>query len=185
MRVTVKGTNIKVTERMRNEAEKRLAKLERYKNFLDSVVLVYRVQRAWHVVEITCTFRDTILRAEERATDQFAAIDAAVDRIEEQVKRLKGRILARKRRAREQGRVERELEELIPEEEEEELEEPAPPRVVRTKSFSTTPMSTEEAIWRMEMLGHDFFVFVQEEDGEVNVVYRREDGDYGLMRPEK
>jgi putative sigma-54 modulation protein len=121
--------------------------------------------------------RGTILRAEERTTDIFAAVDAVVDKMYRQIERYKG-----KRRRR--GDIQEE--ELGGYETAVELEESefATGRLVRRKQFSVEPMHEEEAIEQMELLGHDFYVFFNADTEAVNVVYRRRDGDYGLLEPE-
>lgn len=129
-------------------------------------------------VEITGYFRDNILRVEETSDDMYAAIDLATDRFERQMRKYKTRMLAR-RRSQEAifksapGAVE----EVI------EIEEdPVHGEVVRTKILESRPMTEDEAILQMEMLGHDFFMFVERGTGEKAVIYKRAAGDYGLLR---
>jgi putative sigma-54 modulation protein len=123
------------------------------------------------VVQVTLRSNGTILRAEERTDDIFASIDAVVDKIHRQIARYKGKRRDRGRRVR--G-------EPLPIEE---MEEEAH-RIVRLKQFSMIPMTQDEAIEQMELLGHDFFVFFNSEVESINILYRRKDGDYGLLQPE-
>jgi putative sigma-54 modulation protein len=121
--------------------------------------------------------RGTILRAEERSSDLSASIDAVLDKMYRQVMRYKGKHY--------RGRPQvREAEEPLEEMEDLELFPDEPRHIVRIKRFPTPPMDEEEAIEQMELLGHDFFVFMNAESGEINVLYRRRDGDYGLIIPE-
>lgn len=190
MRVNVRGTNVKVTEAMKSYAVERLQNLSRYASFLRDVTLAYSVQRAWHIAEITTRFGDTVLRAEERSNDMYVSVDGAVDKLEQQIHRLKGRMVARKRAASAEGRVDEKAEEIVAlmggEEDEEEFigVEPLPDgQVVKVKTYSTRAMTTEEALLQMQLVGHDFYVFAQA-DGEINVVYKRRAGDFGLLVPE-
>ncbi len=188
MRTFVRGTNVKVTEAMKGYAEERLQRLARYAPFLREATLVYSVQRAWHIAEVTVRFSDTIMRAEERSNDMYVSVDKAVDKIEQQVKRLKGRMEARKHEARERGEVDEQAEalaEMLGETAEsgDDVEPLGDGQVVKVKRYATRPMATEEALLQMQLVDHDFFVFCQA-SGEVNVIYRRRDGDYGLLEPE-
>jgi putative sigma-54 modulation protein len=123
--------------------------------------------------------RGTILRAEERTDDMFSSIDAVVDKLNRQINRYRGKRISN-RRETDDAAFEPLAEDvaLMIDEAEEDRE------VVRRKRFPLQPMSTEEAIEQMELLGHDFFVFFNHEEEAVNVVYRRHDGNYGLLLPE-
>jgi putative sigma-54 modulation protein len=120
---------------------------------------------------LTVRSKGTLLRAEERSADMFTSIDAIVDKMYRQIVRYKGKRYGR-------GRGPGELPPM------EELEEEAPPSIVRTKRFQVVPMDEEEAIEQMELLGHDFFVFFNVNTDGMNVLYRRKDGNYGLLEPE-
>ena len=192
MRTFVKGTNIKVTEAMKSYAEERLQRLARYEHFLKDVSLVYSVQRAWHIAEVTTHFSDTILRAEERSNDMYVSVDKAIEKLEQQLERLKGRMDRRRRAARERGEIDTDAEGIVaalsdgsPEDEDVIQSQPlADGQVVKVKTYALKPMSTEEAILQMELVDHDFFVFVRDDTQEVDVLYRRHDGDYGLLVPD-
>ena len=123
------------------------------------------------VAQLTVRSKGTFLRAEERTADMFASIDAIVDKMYRQIVRYKGKRYGRGRGPGEIPPVE-------------EFEEEVPPRIVRTKRFQVAPMDEEEAVEQMELLGHDFFVFFNVDTNEVNVIYRRKDGNYGLIEPE-
>jgi putative sigma-54 modulation protein len=122
--------------------------------------------------------RGTILRAEERNSDIFAAIDAVIDKLYRQIERYRGK---RKRKYR--GPAEEyDMGEPLPLDEPEIIDDE--PSIVRMKRFALHPMSAEEAIDQMELLGHDFFVFFNTADDGINVIYKRRDGNYGLLQPE-
>ncbi len=174
MKITVTGKNIEVTDALRDYAEKKVSKIAKFfeKSPLASQVSL-RTERGLHIVEITVQVDGLILRGEEKTSDMYASIDGAIDKIERQVHKFKTRI---NRKLREENRV---VLEEIPNQKEQ-LE----PQIVRTKRFAVKPMSVEEAVMQMDLLGHDFFVFSNSETEEVNVVYRRKDGNYGLIEPE-
>jgi len=187
MLVTVKGKNVEVTDALRRYAEKKVQKLEKYFKDIKEAQVTQSVQRNWHTVEVQLEGDGVLLRGEERSDNMYASIDQVVEKLEKQVKKFKGKVYGK---AHETGPKEKEhLKERIIAEtaaieaEEEEEEEEALPKIVRMKRFQLKPMTPEQAAHQMELLHHDFFVFQNEETEEVNVVYRRKDGNYGLIEP--
>lgn len=185
MEISIHGHNMDVTTRLKNYVEKKTGKLDRYMPSLDSVRVDLSSESTRSAVErqvAQVTIRDnrgTILRAEERSNDMFAAIDAVVDKLYRQISRYQGK---QRRKFRGGGSAEEVIAaEPLPVAVEELEEEQA---IVRYKRFTLHPMGTEEAIEQMELLGHDFFVFFNMEDDAVNVLYKRRDGNYGLLQPE-
>ncbi|MGI6649191.1 MAG: ribosome hibernation-promoting factor, HPF/YfiA family [Bacillota bacterium] len=177
MRITVRGKNIEVTDALRDYVAKRLSKLEKYIEF-DEVQVTLLVERGNHVVEATIPINGMILRGEEETGDMYSSIDLVVDKLEKQLEKYKTKLLSR--RLKNQQNVVKELPaDLIgqPQVEEEDY------RIVRTKRFAIKPMPVDEAVMQMNLLGHSFFVFTNAETEDVNVVYRRKDGDYGLIEP--
>lgn len=186
MELTVNGKNIDITTRLRNYVEKKTERLDRYMPNLEEVRVDLSTQKARNALErqvAQVTIRDrrgTMLRAEEHNNDMFAAIDAVVDKLYRQIRRYRGQ--KRKRRvAAPQVEEMVDLGEPLPIAEESMEDEGA---IVRSKRFSLNPMNSEEAIEQMELLGHDFFVFFNSEEEAINVLYRRHDGNYGLLQPE-
>lgn len=180
MQVIITAKNMEITERLREYVEKKIGKLDRYLPNIDEAHVELSVQKAKsaqhrQVVQITLRSSGTILRAEERSDDIFASIDAVLNKIYRQIARYKGKRYERGRAPGEELPIP--LEEL-------EAETEGTKRIVRVKRFPMRPMDPNEAIEQMELLGHDFFVFFNAEAEEVNVVYRRKDGDYGLLQPE-
>jgi len=173
MLISLTGKQLEVTDALKTYAEGKLAKLGRYFQRIDSVEMVASQQRSWFVVEVTLLANGYLLRAEERADDVYRCVDRVVDKLEQQLKKYKTKLILRSREAAaEVGTAE-----AAP-------EAPPPGKVVRTKRFAIKPMSPEEAVLEMELLGHDFFVFSNAETEQVNVLYRRKDGNYGLIEPE-
>lgn len=173
MRVTISGKNIQVTDAAKAYAEQKLQRLTRYFSNLREAHVTQSVQRNWHIVEVQLDGDGVFLRGEERTPDMFTSIDAVVDKLERQIKRFKGRLLQRREAAEEPVAA---AAEEIPTGEEE-----VTPTIVRTKRFPIKPMSPDEAALQMELLGHDFFAFLNAETEQFNVLYRRRDGNYGLL----
>ncbi len=176
MKLIIKAKNMEVTEWLREYVETKIGKLDRYLPSISEARVELSTEKVKsaqdrQVAQVTLRSNGTILRAEERTDDIFASIDAVLDKIHRQIARYKGKRRDRGRRLRGES---------LPIEE---LEEEAH-RIVRVKQFSMVPMTQDEAIEQMELLGHDFFVFFNREVENVNVLYRRKDGDYGLLQPE-
>jgi putative sigma-54 modulation protein len=178
MRLQVKGRNVEVSESIRSYAEEKLGKLERLVNDPTRVELELAVEKnpsiaANQVAEATVWTKGPVLRARESSADMKASIDQLVDKLERQVKRYR-----QKRRPRRHARMDGGVDAAPVTTSREE------PMIVKTKQFAIKPMSPEEAVLQLELVGHDFFVFRNSESDEVNVVYRRRDGGYGLIEPQ-
>jgi len=179
MDIQLSSRNLEITPRLRQYVEKKVSKLGRYLPELTEVRVDLAVENTRssdqrQVAQLTAWVGGTVLRAEERSGDLFTAIDAAMDKMRRQISRYKERRQDRWQRGGE-GRIQ------APAATEEGTEEGT---IVRIKRFDMVPMSPEEAIEQMELLGHQFFVFLNAEEGGINVVYRRRDGNYGLIQPE-
>ena len=172
MLINVKGKNIDITPALKAYSEKKLQRLQKYFNHIQLMEVTQSLQRNWHVVEVLVEGDGILLRAEERATDMYEAIDLVSKKLEEQMRRYKERLVRKHRTA---------AEEPLPEEEA--VEESEEPRIVRIKRFPIKPMAPEEAAQQMELLNHSFFVFLNAETQQVNVIYKRRDGNYGLIEP--
>jgi putative sigma-54 modulation protein len=179
MRLQVKGKNLEVPPAIREYAESKLAKLDRHLHESAQVELELSMERnpsiaEAHVAEATVWSKGPVVRARESASDMKASIDLLVRKLERQVKR------AREKRRPNFGRLRASAppENPVPDTASEE------PRIVRVKQFALKPMSPEEAVLQLELLGHDFFVFRNADSDEVNVLYRRRDGNYGLIEPQ-
>lgn len=186
MEVAVKGRNISVTEALERHARE---KVERVRKFFDDeksdsraeVELMHQRNSSIpdpEIAEATLFINGSVLKARESSEDMYASIDKMSDKLERQVKRYRGRQIDRWHGKKGQKPSEDGLPETATLTEEE-LET----RIVRTKQFQMKPMTAEEAALQMELLDHAFFVFTSAETGDINVVYRRRDGDYGLIEP--
>lgn len=179
LRIVVKGKNLRVTDALREYAEKRAAKVAKFfpNEESISVEIVLRIERNQQIAEITVHVRSLVIRAESRTGDMYASIDACIDRVGGQVRRHKTRLQKRFQVASKDARV------AVNAESENDVDEDLP-AVVRRKRFAIKPMSVDEALMQMDLLGHDFFVFVNAASDQVNVLYRRTDGNVGLLEPE-
>jgi putative sigma-54 modulation protein len=191
MELTVRSRNGKVTERQRQHIDEKLNKLARYMDGINSATVEVQSEQlrsAGETYRVQVTLvgeHGVILRAEEQAGDLFSAVDAVQQVLERQIKRYKEKYWRR-------GRG-RKGERITPVEAEpapvavataEDEEESPQPVVIRTKQFSLRPMFVDDAIEQMELLGHNFFVFQDGESSKMAVLYRRRDGNYGLIVPE-
>ncbi len=186
MELTIHARNLEMTDWIRQYVEKKVKRLERYlpqarELRIDLVHNETRAAADRYTAQLTMWANGQILRAEESTGDIFASIDAAVDIMYRQIERYKGRRYQNRRRNAAANAVY--METAPPLLEEDEGEEEAP-RIVRVKEFVAEPMDPEEAIEQMELLGHDFYVFFNPDTKSLNVVYRRRDGNYGLLQPQ-
>ena len=172
MRINVKAKNTQVTEPLTDYINKRFSKLEKY--FVDAdlagtVTLV--VEKGIHRVEATIPLNRYILRAEENSNDMYASIDGVVDKLERQIRKYKTKV-NRKGKVQTFAEVAAEAEVAAAPEDE---------KAIKTKSFVLKPMDEEEAILQIELLNHDFFVFKNIDEECVSVIYKRKDGNYGII----
>jgi len=178
MKFTFVEKKVNLPKSLHAYAEKKVGKLERYFKTDSEANLVFSVEKDRNKVELTIRSGSTILRVSESTSDMFASVDAAVTSMERQLRKHKTRLEKRLR----QDAFERTVDEVstfVPDVvEESEFE------VVRTKKFSIKPMAVDEAILQMNLLGHSFYAFKNDETGAFAVVYKRNDGGYGLIEDE-
>ena len=175
MRLQVKGKNVEVSDSVKSYAQRKLGKLEKHLNDSARLELELAVERNPsvannQVAEATIWTKGPVIRARESSADMKASIDLLVDKLERQTVRLRDK--PRRRPARGHDRAAAAAP-ALPQE--------AERAIVKTKQFAVKPMSAEEAVLQLELIGHDFFVFRNGETDDVNVVYRRHDGNYGLI----
>jgi putative sigma-54 modulation protein len=180
MRLQVKGKNVEVSDSIRGYAEEKLGKLERLLADPTQVELELAVEKNpaiadSHVAEATVWTKGPTLRAREAAPDARTSIDQLAEKLERQVIRYRDK-RRRRTHARGSNGAQPNVIPVIADEEE--------PVIVKTKQFAVKPMTPEEAVLQLELIGHDFFVFRNSESNEVNVVYRRRDANYGLIEPQ-
>ncbi|MBO8159027.1 ribosome-associated translation inhibitor RaiA [Thermosyntropha sp.] len=178
MKFEFRGKNIEVTEALKDYAGKRLSKLEKYIDDVKTAQVAFSVEGERHKVEVTIPLNGMILRGEEATDDMYTSIDMVQEKLERQIEKYKTRIYKHHRAAGFKQAVAEEIKKEAEKEKEEGF------KVVRTKRFALKPMDVEEAIMQMNLLGHNFFVFFNAGTEEVNVVYKRNDGNYGLIEPD-
>ena len=174
MKIIISGKNIEITEALRNVVEKKLFKLDKYFNPEIIAHVTLSVEKNRQKMEATIPFNGIILRAEESNDDMYVSIDLATDKLERQMRKQKTKL--QRREYSDSLRFQ-----YIPENDVSDKDEA---KIVKTKKFAIKPMSPEEAVLQMELLGHSFFVFESSDNGDVNVVYKRRDGNFGLIEPE-
>ncbi|QGG49241.1 ribosome hibernation-promoting factor, HPF/YfiA family [Heliorestis convoluta] len=174
MNIQVRGKNIEVTPALRDYVNKRLSKLEKYFNHIGEIRVTLVVEGDMHKVEVTVPASDLVMRAEETHQDMYAAIDLVIEKLSRQIDAYKTRL---SRRLKNHGFREFAYDNYN----ERPVKEDQGPSIVRSKRFAFKPMPVDEAIMQMNLLGHTFFVFTNAESEQVNVVYRRKDGNYGLI----
>jgi putative sigma-54 modulation protein len=182
MQLAIAGKNLEITDSLRKYVEKKIGRLDRYlPNIIEARVELTventRAAKDSQIAQVTLRTKHAILRAEEASSDMFASIDAVFDKMQRQADRYKGRRWSKRG-------AEGEAPAALPVEDEGAAADEQPSRISRIKRFSMVPMDEEEAVDQMELLGHDFFVFFNVNANQINVVYRRSDGDYGLIQPE-
>jgi putative sigma-54 modulation protein len=176
MKFKITGKNVDVTDALKERVSKKLGKLEKFFNPQTEAQVTMSIQKNRHILEVTIPFGGMTLRAEVAGDDMYACIDKAEDILERQIRKYKTKLAKRLHSgAFEQPDAFR-ADTFV--EEETEF------RVVRTKKFAVKPMPVEEAILQMNLLGHEFYMFSNAETNQVNVVYKRKDGNYGLIEPE-
>ncbi len=174
MRFTIVGKNIEVTDALRNVATNKLSKLEKYFSEETEAQVYMSVLKKNHIIEVTVPIKGSLIRAEEEAENMYAAIDLVVDVLERQLLKHRKKLINKHRH---HGTFRTTFVE-------EEIEEDEGISIVRSKRFPVKPMDAEEACMEMELLGHSFFVFREADTDEINVVYKRKDGQFGLIAPE-
>lgn len=172
MNFKLTGRNLEITPAMETLLDKKLAKLDRFFPADVEASVFLRAGKDRSRIEITVPVKGSTIRCEQEGADLYALMDDAVDAMERQLKKYRGKL-----RDRYQSAV------VAAETAEESAEEAEPIRIVRSKRFAVKPMDAEEACLQMELLGHDFYMFLNSESNEVNVVYRRKDGAFGLIEP--
>ncbi|MCD8224413.1 MAG: ribosome-associated translation inhibitor RaiA [Clostridiales bacterium] len=174
MRYTITGRNIEVTPALRSAVEEKIGKLERYFQPDTEVIATLSVQRERQKIEVMIPVKGSLIRAEESSNDMYVSIDLVEEIIERQIKKYKRKLIDKKQSA--QSFSDLFIKEETPAEEE--------IQIVKTKRFAVKPMDPEEACVQMELLGHSFYVFLNSETEQVNVVYKRKGSTYGLIEPE-
>ncbi|MDF2596048.1 MAG: raiA [Clostridia bacterium] len=175
MRYIISGKNIELTEALKNAVAEKLVKLDKFFNEDVEAQVTLIVEKFNHIIEITILFNGSVLRAEVEGKNMYNIIDDAVDIIEKQVNKYKNKLRAKHRNNNTVAFTPAFMQQT------EEAEEAI--KIDRRKKFAIKPMDAEEAVLQMELVGHNFFVYLDAHTEEVNVVYKRKNGTYGLIEP--
>ncbi len=178
MKIVFRGKHIEVTDAIRNYIEKRLNKIERHFDHILEVIVTLSVEKNRQIVEVTLQASRALIRAEEETDDMYASIDKVADKLERQIQKYKEKYFQRPHPGTERKKL---VEEGV---NVEDGESNGIAKIVKTKRFAIKPMSVEEAAMQMDLLGHSFFVFANDNTNKVNVIYKRKDGNFGLIEPE-
>ncbi|MBC7194085.1 MAG: ribosome-associated translation inhibitor RaiA [Caldisericia bacterium] len=175
MKLIVQGKGMNLTDDVINYAEKRFATAERFFENIQEANLIISKERGLFKSEVTISMSGTVIRGESRTQDIYSSIDDVLDKIKRQIKKYKEGFVEKRRETKKllekvEGANPTEVEEV--------------PKIVKVKKFTLKPMDEEEAIMQMELLGHTFFVFLNSNTDKINVIYKRTDGNYGLIEPE-
>ena len=174
MRITITGRNIEITPGLRQAVEDKLSKLEKYFTPETDVIVTLSVEKERQKIEVTIPVKGNIIRSEQVSNDMYVSIDLVEEIIERQLKKYKNKIVDAKQNASN----------FKPDFMEKDASDDEEIQIIRTKRFGMKPMYPEDACVQMELLGHNFFVFLNAETEEVNVVYKRRGNTYGLIEPE-
>ena len=176
MEIIIHGDKIKITDAMKDYLKEKLAKLEKYLENSDNVRanVMVKVKNREQTVEITIPLKSFILRSEETKEDYYAAVDKTLDKLERQIRKNKTKLMSKHNK----NVKEFNFSEI------ETAEEKNTSKIVKRKTIEVKPMNEEEAILQMELLGHEFYMYKDEETGLPAVVYKRKDGNYGIIESE-
>ena len=176
MNFIIIGKNIDVTPGLKSCIEQKLGKLERYFTPETEIIVTLSVEKERQKIEVTIPVKGHIIRSEQSSNDMYVSIDLVEEVIERQLRKYKNKLVARNQEGSNFKQEFFESEDTSSEDDE--------IKIIRTKRFGIKPMFPEDACIQMDLLGHDFYVFFNAETEEVNVVYKRKNGTFGLIEPE-
>jgi putative sigma-54 modulation protein len=177
MQITTTFRHMEPSEALKDYAAEKLERVKKYINESIVVHVFLTVEKIRHIADVTIAAKGMTIKASEDSIDMYASLDAVADKIERQLRRFKERIKAHKPSEACERQVQKSIVEA------EGIEE-SKPVIIKTKSFSIKPMAVEEAVMQMELLHKDFLVYTDDSTETINVVYRRKDGNYGVITPQ-
>ncbi len=174
MNIIVTGRHLEITPALKNYAEKKITRFDRYLSNISEAVVTLSVEKYRHKVEVLLKVNGVLIQAEGITGDVYSSIDEVAEKLERQIKKYKEKLVSHRKSEGKTGTIS--------------LEAAAAPedgRIIKNKRFELKPMSPDEAAMQMELLDKDFFVFTNDNSGEINVIYKRRDGNFGLIEPVK
>jgi putative sigma-54 modulation protein len=182
MNLIIKGKQFEVTDSIESYIRKKMKKLQKYFDQIMEAIATVSVEKNRHIFEVTLQAKKAIIRAEEESDNIYTSIDRVVEKLERQLIKYKEKLYYKYNneynKIKEANITEKEKSDIITKVDDKDL------KIVKTKRFVLKPMSPEEASLQMELLGHNFYVFSNEETAQINVIYKRKDGNFGLIEPE-
>ncbi len=172
MNVKINGRHLEITPALRDYAESKVKKFDKYLSNITEAIVTLSVEKYRHKAEIQLRVNGVIIQAESVTGEIYSSIDEVIDKLDRQIKKYKGKLTSHRKENRTAPQPAK-----APEETEPEI------RIIKRKRFAMKPMTVEEAAMQMELLDKDFFVFTNAETNQINVIYRRKDGDFGLIEP--
>ncbi len=173
MNIIVSGRHLDITPALKNYAEEKLKKVDRYLSDISEAVVTLSIEKKYrHKAEVLLKVNGYLIQAEGVTGEIYSSIDEVSDKLERQVKKYKEKLVAHRKGGAKPAESEQTAE--VPEEK---------GRIIKNKRFELKPMSPDEASMQMELLGKDFYVFINDKSSDVNVIYLRSDGNYGLIEP--
>lgn len=177
MKYNIIGRNVDLTEALNTAIHNSCEKLEKYFNENTEATITLSVEKQRHIMEITIPFNSQVLRAETEGDNMYKIIDTGIDTIEKQILRFKNKL-----RTKNRNNTDNNFTSVFLSGDEVEADDSL--KIERRKKFAIKPMNSEEAVLQMELIGHNFYVYLDAETEEVNVVYKRRNNSYGLIEPQ-
>ncbi len=173
MNVKIYGRHLEITPALRDYAQSKVKKFDKYVSNITEANITLSVEKYRHKAEIQLRVNGVIIQAEAVTGEIYASIDEVIEKLDRQIKKYKGKLTAHRKENKASSSTETEVSEETPE-----------VRIIKRKKFAMKPMTVEEAAMQMELLDKDFFVFTNSDTDQINVIYKRKDGDFGLIEPE-
>lgn len=174
MNIIVTGRHLEVTSALKTYAEKKIKKIGRYLSNISEAVVTISVEKYRHKAEVLLKVNGVLIQAEGVTGEVYSSIDEVVEKLERQIKKYKEKLVSHRKSEGKAGAIESNV--AAPAEES---------RIIKNKRFELKPMSPDEAAMQMDLLDKNFFVFTNDNSGDINVIYRRRDGNFGLIEPVK
>jgi len=174
MNIIVTGRHLDITPALKDYAEKKINRINRYLSNISEAIVTITVEKYRHKVEVLLKVNGVLIQAEGITSEVYASIDEVVEKLERQIKKYKEKLVSH--RKSEGKAIPAEMEAALPQE---------TGRIIKNKRFELKPMSPDEAAMQMDLLDKDFYVFTNDKSGDINVIYRRKDGNFGLIEPVK
>jgi len=172
MNIVVTGRHLEITTALKEYAEKKIKRFDRYLSNISEAIVTLSVQKYRHKVEVLLKVNGVLIQAEGTTGELYSSIDEVAEKLERQIKKYKEKLVSHRKSEGKAGNIETEATATA-----------EVGRIIKNKRFELKPMSPDEAAMQMDLLDKDFFVFTNDNTGHINVIYRRKDGNFGLIEP--